>query len=80
MLHADRRNQYSVGADDERYLSGWRSWVGNWSSDQSWSMAQGEATLYVVDTIEELRELIPEDLYELVEEAADQPAVEDLDI
>jgi EXLDI family protein len=80
VLHADRRNQYIVGADDERYLSGWRSWVGNWSSDQSWSMAQGEATLYVVDTIEDLRELIPEDLYELVEEAAGQPAVEDLDI
>ncbi|WP_329483195.1 EXLDI protein [Kribbella sp. NBC_01484] len=80
VLHADRRSQYIVGADDERYLSGWRSWVGNWSSDQSWSMAQGEATLYVVDTIEELRELVPEDLYELVEEAAGQPAVEDLDI
>jgi EXLDI family protein len=80
VLHADRSNLYSVGADDEQYLSGWRSWIGNWSSDQSWSMAQGEATLYVVDTIEDLRELIPEDLYELVEEAAGQPAVEDLDI
>ena len=43
-------------------------------------MAQGEATLHVVDTVDELRELIPEDLYPLVEEAADQPAVEDLDI
>jgi EXLDI family protein len=43
-------------------------------------MAQGEATLYIVETIEELRELIPEDLYALVEEAANQPAVEDLDI
>src|SRR6266508_450958 len=64
----------------ERYLSGWRSWVGNWSSDQSWSMAQGEATLHVVDTLEQLRELIPEDLYELVEEAASHPTVEDLDI
>ena len=80
VLHADRRNLLSVGADDERYLTGWRSWIGNWSGDQSWSMAQGEATLYVVETIQELRELIPEDLYELVEEAANQPAVEDLDI
>ena len=43
-------------------------------------MAQGEATLYVVETVAELRELIPEDLYVLVEEAANQPAVEDLDI
>ncbi|HET6985393.1 MAG TPA: EXLDI protein [Kribbella sp.] len=80
VLHADRRNLYNVGADDEQYLSGWRSWIGNWSSDQSWSMAQGDATLYVYDTVEELREQIPEDLYELVEEAASQPAVEDLDI
>ena len=80
VLHADRRNQFNVGADDERYLTGWRSWIGNWSSDQSWSMAQGEATLYVVETVQELRELIPEDLFELVEEAANQPAVEDLDI
>ncbi|MEU4196725.1 EXLDI protein [Kribbella sp. NPDC026611] len=80
VLHADRRSQYNVGADDERYLTGWRSWVGNWSSDQSWSMAQGEQTLTVVDTVEELRALVPEDLYVLVEEAAHQPAVEDLDI
>ena len=80
VLHADRRNQFKQGANAEEYLSGWRSWVGNWSTDQSWSMAQGEATLQVVDTIEELRDLIPEDLYALVEEAAEQPAVEDLDI
>jgi EXLDI family protein len=80
VLHADRSNLFSVGADDEQYLSGWRSWIGNWSSDQSWSMAQGEASLDVVDTVEELRELIPEDLYELVEEASNHPAVEDLDI
>ncbi|MGW6283151.1 EXLDI protein [Kribbella sp. NPDC055071] len=80
VLHADRSSMYSVGADDERYLTGWRSWVGNWSSDQSWSMAQGEATLDVVDTVEELRALIPDDLYELVEEAAGHPPVEDLDI
>jgi EXLDI family protein len=80
VLHADRSNLFSLGADDEQYLSGWRSWIGNWSSDQSWSMAQGEASLDVVDTVEELRELIPEDLYELVEEASNHPAVEDLDI
>jgi EXLDI family protein len=80
VLHADRSNLFSTGADDEQYLSGWRSWIGNWSTDQSWSMAQGEASLDVVDTVEKLRELIPEDLYELVEEAASHPAVEDLDI
>ncbi|WP_405063179.1 EXLDI protein [Kribbella sp. NBC_01505] len=80
VLHADRSGLYTQGADDEKYLTGWRSWVGNWSADQSWSMAQGEATLDVVDTVEELRALVPEDLYELIEMAAEQPAVEDLDI
>ena len=80
VLHADRSAHFAQGASDEQFLSGWRSWVGNWSTDQSWSMAQGESTLEVVDTVEELRELIPNDLYTLVELAADQPAVEDLDI
>ena len=83
VLHADRSKQYTTlhAVDgEEQYLTGWRSWIGSWSTDQSWSMAQGEATLHVVDTVEELRDLIPDDLYALVEEAADQPAVEDLDI
>ncbi|WP_432943489.1 EXLDI protein [Kribbella sp. CA-253562] len=80
VLHADRRNQFKQQQSDPAYENGWRSWIGNWSSDQSWSMAQGEATLHVLETVEELRELIPDDLYALVEEAANQPAVEDLDI
>jgi EXLDI family protein len=80
VLHADRRNQFKQGADSEEYGTGWRAWIGKWSTDQSWSMAQGEATLHVVDTLEDLRDLIPEELFALVEEAADQPAVEDLDI
>ncbi|ADB29184.1 hypothetical protein Kfla_0055 [Kribbella flavida DSM 17836] len=80
VLHADRRHQYKQKQSDPAYENGWRSWVGNWSADQSWSLAQGEATLHVVETIEQLRELIPVELYALVEEAANQPAVEDLDI
>jgi EXLDI family protein len=83
VLHADRSNQYSnLSTVDgvEQDLTGWRSWIGSFSTNQTWSMAQGEATLHVLETVEELRELIPEDLYTLVEEAADQPAVEDLDI
>jgi EXLDI family protein len=83
VLHADRSNLYNHvttvdGAEQES--TGWRSWIGSLSSNQTWSMAQGEATLHIVETVEELRELIPDDLYTLVEEAADQPTVEDLDI
>jgi EXLDI family protein len=81
VLYADRTNQFTAHQTvDGVEQTGWRSWIGSFSSDQTWSMAQGEATLHVVDTVEELRELIPDDLYALVEEAADQPAVEDLDI
>ncbi len=83
VLHADRRHQYnSVTTVEgvEQEFTGWRSWIGSFSNNQTWSMAQGEATLHVLETLEELRELIPEDLYTLVEDAADQPAVEDLDI
>jgi EXLDI family protein len=83
VLHADRSNQYTtthtVDGEEQNY-TGWRSWIGSFSSNQTWGMAQGESTLHIVDTIEELRALIPDDLYALVEEAADQPAVEDLDI
>jgi EXLDI family protein len=83
VLYADRSNQYrtvqTVDGEEQNY-TGWRSWIGSFSSNQSWSMAQGEATLHIVDTLEELHDLIPEDLYALVEEAAEQPAVEDLDI
>lgn len=83
VLHADRRQQYSSVTTvdgEEQNSTGWRSWIGSFSSNQTWSMAQGEATLHVVDTVDELRDLIPDDLYALVEESADQPAVEDLDI
>ncbi|WP_112244930.1 EXLDI protein [Kribbella monticola] len=83
VLYADRTNQFTanqtVDGEDQNY-TGWRSWIGSFSSNQTWSMAQGEATLHVVDTLEELHALIPDDLYALVEEAADQPAVEDLNI
>ena len=83
VLHADRSNQFTTIQTvdgEEQNSTGWRSWIGSFSSNQSWSMAQGEASLHIVDTVEELRDLIPDDLYALVEEAADQPAVEDLDI
>ena len=38
------------------------------------------ATLEVFETLEELRETIPRDLYALVAAAAEVPEVEDLDI
>jgi EXLDI family protein len=39
-----------------------------------------EATLEVADTLEELRERMPPELYEMVVASVDQPSVEDIDI
>ncbi|GAA4936991.1 EXLDI protein [Actinoplanes utahensis] len=49
-------------------------------SAQTWGVLPGEATLDVVDTVEEFRELIPSDFYDAIASILDQPAVEDLDI
>jgi EXLDI family protein len=40
----------------------------------------GDSTLEVVDTVDELREKLPPELFDLVAAAAKQPVVEDLDI
>jgi EXLDI family protein len=39
-----------------------------------------ESTLDVVDSVEDLRDKVPADLYEMVARSARQPTVEELDI
>lgn len=51
----------------------------NWG-DQSWGHTVREAKLIVVETVEELREKIPPELYEMVKGALENPTIEDLDI
>ena len=46
----------------------------------SYGTAPGESTLEVVATLDELREQIPPQLFDMVAGSAQQPAVEDLDI
>lgn len=80
-LHIERTPEWtSRSADGTDWSTGWRAWVGNWSANQTWSYTQGVATLNVVESLEEVRELIPDELYDLVAAAADQPPIEDLDI
>jgi EXLDI family protein len=57
---------------------GWRGLIG--LGPLTWRDAEDEATLEVADTLDELRELIPPQLFDMVKAAAKQPAVEDLDI
>ena len=81
VVHVERTPEWTaVGPDAEKWNTGWRSWVGNWSGNQSWGFTPAEATLHVADSLEELRDLIPDELYAMVADHADQPVVEDLDI
>ena len=47
---------------------------------QSWGFTQGESTLEVIDSLDALREKIPPEFYDMIARAAEQPAIEDLDI
>ena len=72
VVHLKRSDEYKSTS------SGWRSWVG--LDESSWGMVKGEATVTVIDTLDEVREKIPPELFDLVAHMAEQPAVEDLDI
>jgi EXLDI family protein len=81
VLHVERSPDWSYrGADGKP--AGWRSYLG--LGAQSWGFTAGESTLDVVDTLEELRDKMPPELYDMVAGmaagAADQPDLEDLDI
>ena len=64
--------------DAEGKPAGWRGYLG--IGNVSYGQRPAESTLEVVETLEELREQIPPQLYDMVAGSAQQPAVEDLDI
>jgi EXLDI family protein len=78
-VHVERSPDHLWTAGDKP-AGGWRGFLNTFSSHRTWDSTQGEATLDVVDTVEELREKIPPELYDLIASAARQPPVEDLDI
>ena len=77
VIHTQRTADWS-SRDAQGNPGGWRSWLG--LGDFSWLGSTGDSTLEVVATVDELREKLPPDLFELVAGVAKQPAVEDLDI
>jgi EXLDI family protein len=78
VLHVERSADYTM-VDSEGKPVGWRGYLGlKW--DVSYGSTPGESTLEVVGTLEELRERIPPQLYDMVAGSAQQPVVEDLDI
>jgi EXLDI family protein len=73
-----QRSPKLLGDSDTDWTRDWRSWLGLGIS--SWGLTQGERTLEVANSLQELAEKVPAELYEAVAAAADEPAVEDLDI
>lgn len=80
-VHRERSEQYiPFGPNAEKWNTGWRAWIGDWSSNQTWVTTAAESTLKVAKTFEELQELIPDELLGSVRESLQTPDVEDLDI
>jgi EXLDI family protein len=78
VVHVERSPDYTM-VDREGKPAGWRGALGlRW--DVSYGSTPGESTLDVVESLDELRERIPPQLYELVAGLAQRKPVEDLDV
>lgn len=80
-VYRTRTDKYAVHKDrspDWSSTGGWRSWLG--IGESSWGFIQGESTLEVVDSLDDLFLRIPSELYDMIAGLAEQPDVEDLDI
>ena len=83
VLHMDRSEEWTSSAKSDNWLKDlvdWRIMLG--VGERSQGYVPGEGTLTVVDSIEDLQDKIPAEFYERLAGtgAAQQPAVEDLDI
>ena len=80
VVHTAKTKGWTSGSDDDPWSKGWRSWVGNWSGNEGWGVIPAHATLQVAETIDELRPLLPKELFGMVRDLCEQPDIEDLDI
>ena len=76
LYHRKSEEYFHQGGADGQ-ATGWRK---HFSQDQLWGTTPATATLEVYETVAELRDKIPSELYDLVAAASEQPLVEDLDI
>ncbi len=77
VVHVERSGDYTM-VNAQGKPAGWRGYLG--IGDVSYGSSPAESTLEVVATLVELRERIPQQLYDMVAGLAQRPAVEDLDI
>jgi len=77
VLHIERSGE-STMVDAEGKPAGWRGYLG--VGNISYGSTPGESTLDVIESLDELRERIPPQLFDMVASSAQRPPVEDLDI
>ncbi len=77
-LHVEHTEYFEMRDAQGNPLTGWRAWTGIGMASGGGKPA--EATLDVFDTLDELRDRIPAELFETVSASVRQPGVQDLDI
>jgi EXLDI family protein len=77
VLHVERSSEYWA-VDSEGKPAGWRGYLG--VGNIKYGGSPKEATLEVLATLDELRDKVPAELFEMVARSARQPTVEELDI
>ncbi|MBO3747628.1 EXLDI protein [Streptosporangiaceae bacterium NEAU-GS5] len=75
VVHRERTTSWRLGDES---LFGWRSHLG--LNGQTWGTVKGEATVDVVDALEDLREQLPPEFLEMLADIGDEPVIDDLDI
>jgi EXLDI family protein len=77
VLHTDRTAEFTM-VDAEGKPAGWRGYLG--LGNVSYGSRPAESSLEVFDSLDQLRDKVPAQLFEMVASATKQPLVEDLDI
>ncbi len=78
VVHTDRTAEWTM-VDADGKPAGWRAALGlQWNV--SYGTKPAESTLEVFESLDELREKIPPELFDMVAASGRQPAIEDLDI
>lgn len=77
VLHVHRSANWTM-VNEEGKPAGWRGYLG--VGNVSYGTAPDQSTLEVIESLEQLRERVPPQLYDMVAGSIQQPPVEDLDI